>query len=503
MSPRESDGDRRAAPMSRRIHHSSDDGLFCWASTLTARGVVLGVGDEGQVQTLRVGRREPRVAVLVPLHRRPDAVAVAQVDVVAHADLVAVVDDRCARQGEQEGVHQLDPATVVAEQRGEAPPDPEVDPCLRVLRVDPIHVVPLLVGHHLERQLVMVAQERRPLSALGDRGRLVQDVDEREAILHPVRHEHPRHQWEVERHVAPVAVPEVGDRVLRPLVGLGQEHAVLELPVDVMAEVGQELERLREVLAVRSLSLEQVGDGVQPQPVDAEAEPEVHDVEHRRSYPRLVEVEVRLMGVEAMPVVLPGDGIPRPVRRLEVAEDDAGVGIAVRRVRPHVEVALPRAGFGGAGALEPRMLLRGVVHDHLGDHAQIPPVCLAQQGPEVSHRPVGRVDRLVRGDVVAVVAERRWVEGEQPDGRCAQVSDVIQPFHETGQVADTVGVAVLVRPHVQLVDHGILVPAGGGRSERRHGQGLRRLDGRRLVAGARTGRHEAGLPASIASTCPG
>jgi len=61
--------------------------------------VVLGIDDDRQVELLRVAPREPGVAVGAPLHRRADAVAVAQVDVVAHADLVAVVEHRCAGQG--------------------------------------------------------------------------------------------------------------------------------------------------------------------------------------------------------------------------------------------------------------------------------------------------------------------------------------------------------------------------------------------------------------------
>ncbi len=43
------------------------------------------------------------------------------------------------------------------------------------------------------------------------------------------RHEQPRHEREVEGHVALVALAEVGRGVLGPLVGLGQQHAVLEL----------------------------------------------------------------------------------------------------------------------------------------------------------------------------------------------------------------------------------------------------------------------------------
>ena len=41
-------------------------------------------------------------------------------------------------------------------------------------------------------------------------------------------------------HVAFVAVAEVGDRVLGPLIGLGQQHAVLETLVDVVRAVSLE-----------------------------------------------------------------------------------------------------------------------------------------------------------------------------------------------------------------------------------------------------------------------
>ena len=50
--------------------------------------------DDGQVELAGVGRREAGVAVGRPLHRGADRVTVAQPDVVAHADLVAVVHVR-------------------------------------------------------------------------------------------------------------------------------------------------------------------------------------------------------------------------------------------------------------------------------------------------------------------------------------------------------------------------------------------------------------------------
>jgi hypothetical protein len=82
-----------------------------------------GVHDGRQVELLRVGAREAAVAVGRPLHRRPHPVAVAEVVIVAHAQLVAVIDDRRAGHRHQEPVHQLDLAPVVLHQRREAPAD--------------------------------------------------------------------------------------------------------------------------------------------------------------------------------------------------------------------------------------------------------------------------------------------------------------------------------------------------------------------------------------------
>ena len=86
-----------------------------------------------------------------------------------------------------------------------------------------VHVVALLVGHHLEGELVVVAQEDPPLAAVGDRRGLGEDLGDREALLAADRHEHARHEREVEAHVALVAVAEVLDDVVGPLVDLGEQ----------------------------------------------------------------------------------------------------------------------------------------------------------------------------------------------------------------------------------------------------------------------------------------
>ena len=73
------------------------------------------IGDEREREALGIGRRESGVPSTAPLHRGPDAVAIAEVDVVAHADLVAVVEDRAARQRHQQSVQQLHAAPITLE----------------------------------------------------------------------------------------------------------------------------------------------------------------------------------------------------------------------------------------------------------------------------------------------------------------------------------------------------------------------------------------------------
>ena len=96
-----------------------------------------------------------------------------------------------------------------------------------------VHVVALFVGDHLQRQLVVVAQEDAPLALSAEISgvwAMISTIGVRTSSRD--RHEDARHQREVERHVALVAVAEVRPHVGRPLVRLGQQHAVRVVRVD-------------------------------------------------------------------------------------------------------------------------------------------------------------------------------------------------------------------------------------------------------------------------------
>ncbi len=184
-----------------------------------------GVHDDGEVEPRGIAAREAGVAVGGPLHGRAHAVAVAEIDVVAHADLVAVVENRRAGKAEQQRIEQLDAAAIVVDQRSQPAANAHVDAHARIGGVGEVHVVALVVGHHLERELVVIAQEETPLAVVGDGRRLRHDVGDGQAIFLAQRHVDARHERKVKSHVAFVAVTEVGAHIRGPLVGFGENQA--------------------------------------------------------------------------------------------------------------------------------------------------------------------------------------------------------------------------------------------------------------------------------------
>jgi hypothetical protein len=106
------------------------------------------------------------------------------------------------------------------------------------------------------------------------------------------------------------------------------------------------------------------------------------------------------------------------------------------------------------------MLIRGMVDHELGDDPQATPVGLPEEALEVVERAAVRMDAGVVRDVVAVVAERRRAEGEQPERRDPEVLQVVEASGEPAEVPDAVAVAVLERTNPQLVEDRVLVPEG-------------------------------------------
>ncbi len=368
------------------------------------------VHDRRQHQAGWVGAGEAAVAVDRPLHRGTDAIAIAQVDVVTHADFVAVVHRRGTGHGQQQAVEQLDTPTIALQQGREATADTQVDtrPAIRSVVVP--EIVPLAVGHHLQGQFIVVAQEDRPLAIRRDLRGLAQNVGDGEAVFLGDGHVHTWHQREVEGHVAFVAIAEVQLGVLRPLVGLGQQHAVRIVGVDLGANLLEHHMGLGKVLVVGTVALHQIGNRVQAQTVDAQVQPVPHDRDDRLHDLGIIEVQVRLVGIEAVPEVLASDRVPGPVGLLGVEEDDAGAVVLLVVIGPDVEVARRRTLLGTPCPLEPGVLVGGVVDDQLGDHPQATGMGLGDESLGIGHGAVVGVNTAVFGDIVAIVTTWRRIE---------------------------------------------------------------------------------------------
>ncbi|VCU07348.1 hypothetical protein RHODGE_RHODGE_00450 [Rhodoplanes serenus] len=416
------------------------------------------IHDGRQIEPGRITTREAAVAIRGPLHRRAHAVAIAQIDVVAHADLVAVVDDRGAGQGQEQAVHQLDLAAIVVHQRRQAAPDAEIDAGARIGRIGRPQIVALGVGHHFQRQLVVIAQEQRPLAVRRNVRRLAQDVVDGEAVLLGDRHVDARHQREVERHVAFVALAEIGAHVLRPLVRLGEQEGAGRVGVELGPQLLDDRVGLRQVLVDGAFALAQIRDGIEPETVDAEIEPAAHHLHHRPQDARIVEVEIGLVGEEAVPIVGARLRIEGPVRLLGVGEDDPGVEVLLVGIAPHVPVARIGAGPAAPRPLEPRMLVGGVVDDQLGDDLEAAPLRLLHEAAEVLHRAEVGIDPPIIGDVVAVVAAGARIERQEPQRGDAEVLEIVELRGQAAEVTDPVVVAVEERLDVDLIDHRVLVP---------------------------------------------
>src|SRR5437667_6208669 len=86
---------------------------------------------------------------------------------------------------------------------------------------------------------------------------------------------------------------------------------------------------------------------------------------------------------------------------------------------------------------------------------------------EIRHPPIGRIDVLVIGDVIAVVAQRRGIEGQQPQRCNTEILQIIELAAQPLEIAAPVVIGVEERLDVELIDDRVLVP------QRVHGRGLR------------------------------
>src|SRR5205823_3649423 len=197
---------------------------------------------------------------------------------------------------------------------------------------------------------------------------------------------------------------------------------------------------------------------IQPEAIDPKAEPEIADLLHQFVHRGIVEIQIRLMRIKAVPVIRFRNRVPRPVRGLKIFEDDARVFVFFRGVAPDIKLALGRTRWRAARFLEPGVLIGGMVDNELGNDAKPAVVRRSEKGTKVIKRAVVWINIEIIGDVVAVIFERRWIKRQEPDRADTQFLEIIELLDQAAEIADAIRVAVVKRLHVQLVNDGVLEP---------------------------------------------
>ena len=139
-----------------------------------------------------------------------------------------------------------------------------------------------------------------------------------------------------------------------------------------------------------------------------------------------------------------------PAGAAEVAAPVGGQGLAFLPVTDVEILAVLAVGI-LAGLLEPLMLIGAVVHNQVHDNVHIPLLGLCQQAVHILHGAENGVDIVVVGDIVTLVSQRGAIDGGQPDDIHAQVLQIVQFADNTGNITNTVAVAVAKALGVDLI----------------------------------------------------
>src|SRR5579883_82471 len=148
--------------------------------------------------------------------------------------------------------------------------------------------------------------------------------------------------------------------------------------------------RFGQVFTGSAFPLIQIRNGVQAQSIDAQLEPEIQYPLNFPVHKRVIVIQIRLMRIEPVPIVSMRQGVPGPVRRLEIAENDARVAVFLRAVAPDIKIPPWSARGRAARALEPGVLLRGVIDHELGYYSQISLMGRIEEIAEILKRAVNR-----------------------------------------------------------------------------------------------------------------
>ena len=237
-----------------------------------------------------VASEKPPVAAGLPLHRRAHRHPALGGEVLPHPDLLAVVERGRAGEGEEQAVRHPDAPRVPVEHGRHPPLEPAAVDLHRRLRTERREdLLPLRVGQLVEGELVVVAQERRPLRVGVDRAPAAEGLRQRPGVLPGHREVRRLHGDEVELHLQLVAgrPAEVAPLLGPGQVDLAQQHPVAAPPTEEGAQRLEVVMRIARYVVARGVDvLHQERHRVDPEAGQPDLQPEARWTWRSRRAPR-------------------------------------------------------------------------------------------------------------------------------------------------------------------------------------------------------------------------
>ena len=241
---------------------------------------------------------------------------------------------------------------------------------------------------------------------------------------------------------------------LRGIRPFGDQNAFRVLFIEQLPDL---LPECADTAAIQIVLDERRGH-VHAEAVRAQGEPELHDIDKlllgcaavrviHRELPRRI-VDLREAIIErrlAIEEILHIHAVA-----LAVASDTASVVVFQPVIRPDIAVCvlifLRQSGF-----LKPLAFQSGMTRDQIDNDLDAVFMRSRAECSKVLIRAVARRDLVKVGDIIARIAERRFIERIQPDCREAHVADVGQLRPDTVQITDAVRICVIKRLRIDVV----------------------------------------------------
>ncbi len=104
------------------------------------------------------------------------------------------------------------------------------------------------------------------------------------------------------------------------------------------------------------------------------------------------------------------------------------------------------------------MLIRAVVEHQIDNHPQPLVVSQRDKALEIIQVPIIGMNAIKIGNIIAIIPQRRWIHGQQPDAGDPQLFQMIEPGGYSAKISNSVTIAIGKGPQIEFVKDSVFIP---------------------------------------------